>query len=322
MTIPKLGLLESVPLRDIFGSEAGDFTPWLAKPENLKLLGDSIGIDIELDSQEKDVGPFRADILCKDLSNDQWVLIENQFERTDHAHLGQLLTYAAGLEAITIVWIAERFTEEHRAVLDWLNERTDEKINLFGLEIELWKIGESPVAPRFNIVSKPNYWTQSVKEAAEGKMTEHKQLQLEFWKAFRDYMERSSKIRCQKPSPQHWMNHAIGISGVHLNSIVSIWNTNTGRIGPEIRVELVLNDATAKDRFVALQEKKAEIEEKLGMTLTWHNPEDKNMCRIFTRTDTDFREGRLWPEQHEWLRENLEAFHRVFAPLVRDFSRS
>ena len=111
-----------------------------AQAENLSLLGEAIAIELELEAQEKDVGPFRADILCKDTSSDDWVLIENQIERTDHTHLGQLLTYAAGLQAVTIVWVAERFTDEHRATLDWLNKRTDEQINFFGLEIELWRI--------------------------------------------------------------------------------------------------------------------------------------------------------------------------------------
>ena len=108
------------------------------------------------------------------------MLIENQLERTDHTHLGQLITYAAGLQAVTIVWIAQRFTDEHRAALDWLNEHTDEKINAFGLEIELWQIGDSPFAPKFNVVSQPNDWARTVQQAASGGKTEHKQLQLKF----------------------------------------------------------------------------------------------------------------------------------------------
>ena len=85
------------------------------------------------------VGPFRADILCKNTVDESWVLVENQLERTDHGHLGQLLTYAAGLKAVTIVWIAQRFTEEHQAALDWLNEITDEKFNFFGVEVQLFQ---------------------------------------------------------------------------------------------------------------------------------------------------------------------------------------
>src|SRR5882672_9937256 len=118
MSTPNLGRLRKVDLREAWSSENSDFTPWLAQEENLKLLGEAIGIELELEWQEKDVGPFRADILCKDTATDDWVLIENQLERTDHCHLGQLITYAAGLNAVTIVWIAERFTQEHRAALD------------------------------------------------------------------------------------------------------------------------------------------------------------------------------------------------------------
>ena len=103
----KLGRLEKIELRDIWKTEASDFTPWLAKEDNLHLLGDTIGIDMELEAQEKDVGPFRADILCKDTADNSWVLIENQLELTDHTHLGQILTYAAGLNAVSIVWISK-----------------------------------------------------------------------------------------------------------------------------------------------------------------------------------------------------------------------
>ena len=135
--------------------------PWLARKENLDILGQTLVIDLELEAQERPVGPFRADILCKDIGSDRWVLIENQLERTDHNHLGQLLTYASGLEAVTIVWIAAHFTEEHRSTLDWLNRITDGSFRFFGLEVELWRIGDSPPAPKFNIVSKPNDWSQS-----------------------------------------------------------------------------------------------------------------------------------------------------------------
>jgi hypothetical protein len=103
-------------------------TPWLAQSENLAALGEALNIDFELEAQERAVGPFRADILCRDTDKDRWVLIENQLERTDHTHLGQLLTYESGLDAVTIVWIAARFTEEHRSTLDWLNKITNESV--------------------------------------------------------------------------------------------------------------------------------------------------------------------------------------------------
>jgi len=321
MSKPTLGRLQKVGLREAWTSESSDFTPWLAQEENLSLLGEAIGIELELESQEKDVGPFRADILCKDTATDDWVLIENQLERTDHSHLGQLLTYAAGLNAVTIVWIAERFTQEHRATLDWLNERTDEKINLFGLEIELWRIGDSPIAPKFNIISQPNDWSRTVQQAAtgSGEVSMHKQFQLKFWTAFKQFMETSgSFVRCQKPSPQHWMNHAIGRSGVHLCSIISLWNSETGVKGPEIRAELYIDGPNAKQEFAALEEQKQSIEKALGFELTWHNPENKAMCKLYTRQNADFLNETLWPQQFEWLKQRLEIMHKIFGPIVKN----
>jgi hypothetical protein len=116
--------------------------------------------------QEASVGPFRADILCKDNSTGKLVLVENQLERTDHMHLGQLMTYAAGLSVVTVVWVAARFTDEHWAALDWLNEITAEDINFFGLEVELWRIGDSAPAPKFNVVSQPNDWSRRIKASS------------------------------------------------------------------------------------------------------------------------------------------------------------
>jgi hypothetical protein len=321
MTVTNLGRLQRASLREVWSSESIHFTPWLASEENLQLLSQTIGVELELESQEKTVGPFRADILCKDTATDNWVLIENQLERTDHSHLGQLLTYAAGLNAVTIIWIAEKFAEEHRAALDWLNERTDDKINLFGLEIELWRIGDSRIAPKFNIISQPNDWARTVQQAASatGEVSEHKQLQLRFWTGFREFMEvNRSSVRCQKPLPQHWMNHAIGRSGAHLASIVSIWNSETNTRGPEVRAELILESPIAKQEFAALEKERASLEASLGFSLVWHNPENKNACRLYTRQNADFLDEKSWPQQFAWLRDRVETMHRVFAPVVRN----
>lgn len=320
MKTDKLGRLKRIDLREVFNSEPKDFTPWLAQEENLKLLGETIGIDLELEAQEKEVGPFSADILCKDTTTDSWVLIENQLERTDHTHLGQLLTYAAGLNAVTIVWVAARFSEEHRAALDWLNERTDEKINVFGLEIELWRIGDSSTAPKFNVVSQPNDWTRSVQTAAAGtgELSVHKQTQLRFWIAFKEFMEKNSHIRCQKPSPQHWMYHSIGRSGILLTSIASLWDSESKTQNPELRVELTLAGKNAKQHFAALDANRDQIEKGIGCPLVWYNAEGTKSCRIYTRQNADFLNSELWPEQHQWLKEKLETFHEVFGPLVKN----
>lgn len=133
--VPALGRLERVTLRAAWDNEATSFTPWLAQADNLAILSEALEMDLAVVGVETSVGSFRADIVCRDHSNDhsddQLVLVENQLERTDHTHLGQLLTYAAGLQTVTLVWIADRFTEPHRAALDWLNEITDERFQVF-----------------------------------------------------------------------------------------------------------------------------------------------------------------------------------------------
>lgn len=189
MSTPHLSRLERVPVRDCWQDEARDFTPWLAGDDNIALLGETIGIDLEVQEQEARVGPFRADILCRDTATDSLVLIENQLERTDHTHLGQLFTYAAGLNAVTVIWIAQRFTDEHRAALDWLNRITHEGFHFFGIEIELWRIGDSNLAPKFSLVSNPNDWSKTVRAVAGPSTTERALMYREIWGALLERLD-------------------------------------------------------------------------------------------------------------------------------------
>ena len=313
---PNLGRLEKMDLRNVWLSESSHFTPWLAKLENLSILSDAIGLDLELEAQERNVGPFRADILCKDVESEQWVLIENQLERTDHTHLGQLLTYAAGLQAVTIVWIAARFTEEHRATLDWLNEITDGRFRFFGLEVELWRIGESAPAPKFNIISKPNDWSRDVGQAARRieteALTDTRQKQLAFWTMFREHLDRSgSDVQGQKPSPQHWMNFKIGRSGFVLAATI---NSTEKRAG----VELYLNGPNAKSDFRQLEAEKDAIHQQIGFDLVWMEKPDRKGSRIvsFQEGLDPMNEGE-WPRITAWLMERLEILNRAFRPRVR-----
>lgn len=163
-TAPVLGRLSQVDVREVWPSEANSFTPWLAQEENLRLLAETINMSLILEAREKPVGMFRADIIARNVHTGHLVLIENQLERTDHGHLGQLIMYAAGLKAVSIVWVSSLFTDEHRATFDWLNEVTDAGIAFYGLEMELWQIGDSAIAPKFNLVSKPNMFSKRVSE--------------------------------------------------------------------------------------------------------------------------------------------------------------
>lgn len=312
--MPTLGQLTQLDPRTVWMSEAQHFTPWLSSPAGLALLGDAIGLDLELESSEASVGPFRADVVCRDTASDQRVLIENQLERTDHTHLGQLLTYAAGLQAVTIVWIAREFTDEHRAAIDWLNLHSDDDVSIFGLEIALWKIGDSEPAPKFTIISKPNDWSRAAANVRSGSdvPSETKALQLKFWTALRDHLkERKSKLKAQAPRPRHWYNFSIGRSNIHLSAIAN-------SAARQVQVKLYLPGPLAKVRFAVLQQQRSEIDAQLAVPLVWDEKPLRQACDITTSVGNfDLVDETSWPQHLRWIADTLERFHAVFAPIAR-----
>ena len=311
----ELGRLRRVELRDTWQSEAQDFTPWLAREDNLTLLGETLGIDLELEAVEQNVGPFRADILCKDTLSDLWVLVENQLERTDHTHLGQRMTYAAGLDAVTIVWIAARVADEHRAAMDWLNEITDSEVRFFALEVELWCIGESPAAPKFNVVSKPNDWSRrssNAKRAIEdATLTESRRMLLDYWTEFEARLsDFSTRVRPVKPLVQNWLVHSVGKSGVTLNA-------SRNRRENWVRAEIYLTGKSADDYFNWFKGARAEIEDELKESLTWYDRAKSDRRIYLSKTYPNISDRETWPEQHEWLARKMDDLHRVFHAEVR-----
>ncbi len=307
----KLGRIEQVDLRSIWTNESRDFTPWLAQEENLAELGAALGIDLELEAQEKEVGPFSADLLCKNTADESWVVIENQIEKTDHKHLGQLLTYAAGLKAVTIVWISAEFSEEHRAALDWLNQMTVESVRFFGLEIELWRIGDSPAAPRFNIISQPNDWQNNVRDVAiaSERSRPSEILRMKYWTALRSHLqEKKSKLRPQKPGTNHWYSFGIGTSLAHLSALLI---TKEDKVG----VELCINSDNAKFVYGELIKQKDAIEAQIGAALEWKELPDKKTSRVLLYKPVETDNEGTWPEQFAWLQNTLEKFDQAFRPI-------
>ena len=182
-------------------------------------------------------------------------------------------------------------------------------------------VAESTIAAAMSAAAisayrSPGKPTVQRKVVANGR-SEYKQLQQRFWTAFKTFMEENSQIRCQTPFPQHWTSHAIGFSGAWLSSVISMWDSDTGKNNPEIRAEVVLDGERAKQRFLALEQRKSEIESALGFTLKWHNPQDANMCRIFVRQHTNFLNEEEWLAQQAWLKEHLETMQKVFVPVLQ-----
>lgn len=308
-----LSKLERVPLREAWKHEANDFTPWLAQAENLDTLADAIGVsELELVATEHWVGDFKLDILCTD--GDDQVIIENQLEKPNHAHLGQIIAYAAGVGAKKVIWVAESFRAEHSAALQFLNDNTTDDLSFFAVEVELWRIGDSPLAPKFEVVVKPNNWAKTGREQARAasSTTPTKQLQLKFWTALVEHLNTAApSIRPQKPQPQHWLNNSIGRSGVGLNMIA---NTRDERLG----VELWLHDDKAKKHFSNLIAQKAEIEAKLGFPLDWQELPDARACRIAAWCpNAAIDDESRWAEYFGWFAQKLVKMDAVLRPIVK-----
>jgi len=311
MTTPKLGRLQRVPLRKAWKREDTGFTPWLAEAENIALLGETIGIELEVEQVEANVGPFRADIVCRDPHGDV-VLIENQLEKTDHSHLGQTLTYAAGLKAKTVLWVAARFTEEHRAAVDWLNENTGEDLHFFGLEIELWRIGESDFAPKFNAVAKPNDWSKAVKESAQagGSLSPAQQKYVQFWGVFLAEAEKRG-LRYTPPAvvKTNWWNWGVGGKGCSLAARVS---PSRGQVRVFVNV---LNGAGRDTVYEALKADRDAIESELGTGLLWlESGKERN---IAWDHEMPCDEPATWPSVSRWLLERLAQMEPVFRPRIQ-----
>ncbi len=308
-----MGRLKRVPLREAWRHEAGEFTPWLAQEENLEALREELGLaDLSLVATEHPVGDFKLDILCSD--GEDPVIIENQLDKTDHGHLGQLLAYAAGVGARKVVWIAESFRPEHLSALQFLNENTAEGLAFFGVEVQLWQIGDSPLAPKFEVVARPNDWTKSGREQARAAASASptKQLQLRLWTALVEHLAKHAPhLRPQKPRPQMWLTFSLGRSRFELTAIA---NSRAARLGAEVYID----GEDAKRHFQNLVAQKEEIEAKLGYQLDWQELPEARAVRIAVwRPDSPVEAEDRWLEYLDWFARTLSEMDAVFRPIVQ-----
>jgi len=273
-------LTQVTDLREIWKHEAKDFSKWLAEEENLRQLSDALGIDLVLSELESAVGSFSVDLFATEEGTGRKVVIENQMEDTDHDHLGKIITYASGKGADVIVWIVKRARDEHRQAVEWLNTKTDEDVGFFLVEIELWKIGDSLPAPRFNVVERPNDWAKAMK-IVEG-LSETQRTQLEFWQAFADYafdkQEFTSSFRRRKAHAQNAYDLSLGSSDYVLSLTVNIRDSR-------VDVSVYINDN--KELYTKLLDQREAITQFMDMPLEWR--EARKDCRIYASASYDFK---------------------------------
>lgn len=315
-SIISLGRLEPVPLREAWPHEAGNFTPWLAQPENLSLLAEAVGMVLELEAVEKPVDTFSADILARDVSNDRWVLIENQLESTDHSHLGQILTYAAGLNAETVIWLARDFREAHRAAIDYLNRISSSEYNFFGVQIELLRIGASAFAPRFNIVAKPNDWSKGIatKAAARADVAGTQSRWQDYWDGYFKYATSVGFSLVNRVAPKEgWCRTTQLVSG---DPNAAAW---LHRANDRLRAIIWLQGQDRLELFDSLASHQDTVRDEMAEDVIWDRMDAKKSSMIYVEKllqddlSLDTEQG-----QYEWFADRITRLTRALRPYLKN----
>lgn len=316
----ELAKIEKVDLREAWSKEDTHFTPWLA--EHLSELGNALGLeDLELQGQEVSVGDFSLDILASD-RNVGNVVIENQLEATDHSHLGQLLTYAAGFaDANVMVWIAKEFSDEHRAALDFLNDRTVENTKFFGVVIELLKIDNSRPAPHFRVVSAPNDWSKETKSQGREVSERNKRYQV-FFQPLMDRLSEDDRFTPKRTvhiaPARNWVGYSTGLRGTKYEPTFGNYK--------RIKINVYINDRDKEwnERvFDHLMKRKDQIESDIGGEFEWERMDGMGACRISVVRPGSIDDN---PEEleniREWMFDRLIDFERVFGPILAEIVNS
>ena len=317
-----LAKIERVDLREAWPNEAQNFTPWLA--ENIAELGEALGMDLEVEQAEAPVGGYKLDILATDLNSNRPVIIENQLEATDHTHLGQLLTYAAGFDAGVIVWVTREFRDEHRQALDWLNQRTGEDTQFFGVAVELWRIAESPPAPHFRLAATPNGWRKSqVKQPGSPRSLSASQEQIREFRQGLIEMARKRGISLRpvtEDRPVHWLIFEYPIPKVRY---AAIWYR--GIPGFEMIIESKGPDGQEWNQrvFQELKTHSTEVEQGIRESdderFVWEPTGAKQRSRVAIYRNGNVYDGAdSWDEIQGWAIAKLERFREAFKPYLEE----
>lgn len=313
------GSLKNVPLRELWKNEATDFTRWLAKKENLDTLAGELDIQLELVETEKNIGEYSADLVAKipnpDSENEEFVVIENQLEDSDHDHLGKVITYAAGVGARVVVLICKELRDEHRTAIDWLNRITAQGgVSFFAVKIEAWQIDASRPAPKFTVLCEPDELAKELKQAVENKtnLTETKKMQYDFWNSFMEFIKtQKSSLKTRKVYPQHWCDLALGTSKGYLSLTV---DTRQNLIGAAF---YSANDPEKKI-FQHLAKHRTEIEKEMGHPMTWMDLPGKKASRIKIEKNFDITDKNQWQVAFEFMRNESEKIQKVFPKYLND----
>jgi hypothetical protein len=270
--MPAIGRLERVALREVWPYEALDFTRWLE--ENADSLADVLDFTPTNIERERAAGSFSVDLVAED-DDGRAVVIENQLERSDHDHLGKLITYLTAFDAARAVWIVAQPRPEHVSAIAWLNESSSASFYL--VKVEAVRIGISEPAPLLTLIVGPSLESRQV-GASKQERAERHDFRQAFWAALLERAKPRTRLHSTiSPSTDGWISASTGRSGVHL--VYTVRKDDAGvhlyLEGPDAAVNHAL--------FEQLQAHRSEIDAAFGSPLEWDHQEGRKKCSIGVR---------------------------------------
>lgn len=292
----ELGTLEQVDVRRAWQNEAKDFTPWLAG--NLDRLAAAVGVELELEDTEFQVGPYRADIVARMRQDDVRVLIENQLGEADLQHLGQVLAYLAGLDARVVIWVAKGFNEAHLSAISWLNEHTADPFSFFAVRVAVVRIGGSPLAPVFEVLERPNEWDRQVQQTSQqGGLSDRGRFRRDFWAHFSSRVPEAPGLRPRYAGSNVW--HPIEEIKVNVVQFLAADRVGVYLIGnwgePMVDAHDRVEPYAARLRKVLLDD-----------VLT-----DSEHHRCLTELNIDSSDRSNWDRMADWLDDRRRTYERI-----------
>jgi len=313
----QIGKIKKVPLREIWKKEDKDFTRWLE--EHIDYLNDILDFDLGIESREKNVGPFKVDLYAEDDLGNK-VIIENQLKKTDHDHLGKIITYLTNLEAKTAIWIASKPTEEHTKAIEWLNETTPDDISFYLIRIEAIRIESQPsVAPLFTVVKGPT--TESKQRGQERKEYAQRHiLRKDFWTQLLEKAKEKTNLHSNvSPCIYSWIGTGAGKSGIGYNYVITNKYADCEIYldrGKEFE-EPNINKA----RFDQLYKYKEEIEKEFGGELNWDRLDNRRASRISVKFEgVGLKDEDKWDDLQNKMIDIMIRLEKAFRKYIKQLS--
>lgn len=259
--------------------------------------------------REQAAGSFAADLVCRDCSGNT-VIVENQLEKSDHDHLGKVITYLASFGARAAIWLVSDARPEHASAISWLNQTS--LADFYLIKIEAVRIGDSHAAPLFTVVVGPSEESREIGRAKR-ELSKGEVLRRRFWEQLLELSSKRTELFSRvRPSTRAWVETGAGVSGV---TFAYVAYRNQGA-----RVEMYLDRGRSDENiaiFRKLQQNRARIEEEFGNPIEWQELPGKRACRIRYRFGKGgWADPNSWPALQTEMVDTMIRFERALRPHI------